>query len=77
MSLFPRNFVYHYCCFRCMESTSYVSPFRIVFFYFVATAGYIFYIRLCDKSTNQSINGSNYCMKIVLLRKIFFNPYVQ
>ena len=37
-----------------MESTSYVFPFRMVFFYLVTTC-WIFYISLCENSTNQSI----------------------
>ena len=40
----------------CMESTTYVFPLRMLFFYLVAT-GWIFYISLCDKSINQSIVG--------------------
>ena len=37
----------------CMESTSYVLSFRMVFFYLVAT-GWIFDISLCENSVNQS-----------------------
>ena len=36
----------------CMESTSYVFAFRMVFFYLVTT-GWIFDISLCENSTNQ------------------------
>ena len=39
----------------CVESTSYVFPFRIMFFY-LETAGWIFDISLCENSFNQSIN---------------------
>ena len=39
----------------CMESTSHVFPFRIVFFYLVATS-WIFDISLCENSINHSIN---------------------
>ena len=38
-----------------MGSTSYVLSFRIVFFYLVTT-GWIFDIRLCENSINQSIS---------------------
>ena len=36
-----------------MESTSYVFPFRVVFFY-VVTTGWIFEISLCENPINQS-----------------------
>ena len=39
----------------CMESTSYVLSFRMVFFYLVTT-DWIFDILLCENSINQSIN---------------------
>ena len=38
---------------HCMESTSYVISFRVVFFYLVTT-GWIFYINLYENSINQS-----------------------
>ena len=38
-----------------LESTSYVLSFRMVLFYLVTT-GWIFDIRLCEDSINQSIN---------------------
>ena len=41
----------------CMESTSYVISFRMVFFYLVAT-GWIFDISLGENSTDQSTNQS-------------------
>ena len=37
-----------------MESTSYVSPFKMLFFYLVTT-GWIFDISLCENSINQSV----------------------
>ena len=40
----------------CMESTSYVFPVRMAFFY-LATTGWIFDISLCENSINQSINA--------------------
>ena len=36
----------------CMESTSYVLSFRMVFFYLVTT-GWIFDINLCENSINK------------------------
>ena len=51
MSLFPIIFWYH-CRFLCMESTSYVLPFRMVFFDLVTT-GWIFYTSLCENSINK------------------------
>ena len=39
----------------CMESTSYVLSFRMVFFYLVTT-GWIFDVSLCEDSINQSVN---------------------
>ena len=36
----------------CMETTSYVLSFRMVFFYLVTT-GWIFYISLCENSINK------------------------
>ena len=58
-SLFFRVFLNHYHRFSLrMESTSYVSSFRMVFFYLVIT-GWIFDISLsCENSINQSINQS-------------------
>ena len=51
--LFPLYLVLVYC----IESTSYVLSFRMVFFYLVTT-GWIFGISLlCENSTNQSINN--------------------
>ena len=41
----------------CMESTSYVLSFRMVFFYLVTT-GWIFYISLCENSINQNRSNS-------------------
>ena len=52
---FFRVFLYHCRFSHCMESTSYVFSFRIVFFYLVTT-GWIFDISLCENSINQSIN---------------------
>ena len=43
--------------FLCMESTSYVLSFRMVFFYLVNT-GWIFYISLRDNSINQINHGA-------------------
>ena len=40
-----------------MESMSYVLSFRMVLFYLVTT-GWIFYIRLCENSTNQPIKNT-------------------
>ena len=40
----------------CIESISYIFPFRMVFFYLVTT-GWIFDINLCENSINQSINN--------------------
>ena len=37
----------------CMESTSYVLSFQMVFFYLLTTAGWIFYISLRENSINQ------------------------
>ena len=56
MSLFPRFLLYHSLPFSlCMESTSYIFPFRMVFFYLVTT-GWIFDIIIsrCEISINQS-----------------------
>ena len=57
MSLFS-SILYH-CRFLLLivwrESTSYVFPFRMVFYYLVTT-GWIFDISLCENSINQSIN---------------------
>ena len=55
---FFRVFLYNYRFSLCMESTSYVFPLRMVFFYLVTT-GWIFlhqsaYVRI--QSINQSIN---------------------
>ena len=47
MTLFPSMFV-SLPFSLCMESTSYVFSFRVVFFYLVTTAGWIFYISLCE-----------------------------
>ena len=41
----------------CMESTSYVLSFRMVFFNYVTQDGFL-YISLCDNSINQSVNQS-------------------
>ena len=41
----------------CMERTSYVLSFRMLFFYLVTT-GWIFDISLCENSINQTINQS-------------------
>ena len=51
MSLFPSIFFIFvpFPLSLCMESTSYVLSFRIVFFYLVTT-GWIFYISLCEIS---------------------------
>ena len=51
MSLFPST---SFPLSLCMESTSYVLSFQMVFFYLVTT-GWIFYISLCENSINQSI----------------------
>ena len=50
---FFRVFLYHSLPFSlCMESTSYVFSFRMVFSYLVTT-GWILDIRLCENSINQ------------------------
>ena len=49
MSLFPSIFCTELPFSNCMESTSYVLSFRMVFFYLVTT-GWIFYISVCEKS---------------------------
>ena len=54
MSLFPRFFFVQFPLSLCMESTSYVLSFRMVFFYIVIT-GWMFDISLCENSVNQSI----------------------
>ena len=59
MSLFPSIF----CAFPlspCMESTSYVLSFRMVFFYLVTT-GWIFDINLCENSINHLNTTSDEC----------------
>ena len=56
MSLFPSVFV-PLPFSLCMESTSYVFPYRLVFFYLVTT-DWILGISFCDSSINQSINQS-------------------
>ena len=62
MSLFPSNFV-PLPFSLCMESTSYVFPFRMVFFYLVTT-GWIFYISLLR---DNSINSTHSDFSNVLL----------
>ena len=52
MSLFPSIFFVPLPFSLCMESTSYVLPFRMVFVY-LATTGWIFDISLCENSINQ------------------------
>ena len=49
MSLFPSPFFVPFPLSLCMENTSYVLSFRMVFFY-VMTTGWIFYISLCANS---------------------------
>ena len=49
MSLFPSIFCTALPFSNCMESTSYVLSFRMVFFYLVTT-GSIFYIGVCENS---------------------------
>ena len=44
----------------CMESTSYVLSFRMVFFYLVTT-GWIFDISLCENSINQGSSSNGCC----------------
>ena len=57
MSPFPSIFVFFvpFPLSLCMESTSYVLSFRMVFCYLVTT-GWIFDISLCENLINQSIN---------------------
>ena len=57
---FSEFFFVPFPLFHCMESTSYVLSFRMVFFYLVTT-GWIFYISLCENSINsiQSIIINN------------------
>ena len=59
MSLFPSFFV-PLPLSLCMERTSDVFPFRVVFFYqYLVTTGWIFGISLlCENSINQSIHQS-------------------
>ena len=52
---FSRVFFVSFPLSLCMESTSYVLSFRMVFFYLVTT-GWIFYSSLCENLINQSIN---------------------
>ena len=52
-----------------MESTSYVFPFRVVFFYLVTTGSIFDISLLCEDSINQSINN--------LTSKINHQPVVQ
>ena len=52
MSLFPSIFFIPLPLSLCLESTSYVLSFRIVFFYLVTT-GCIFDISLCENPINQ------------------------
>ena len=54
MSFFPTIFVSLPFSLR-MESTSYVSPVRLVFFHLVAT-GWIFHISACKNSIDQHFN---------------------
>ena len=53
VSLFPSIFFVPFPLSLCMESTSYVLSFRMVFSYLVTT-GWIFDISLCENSINQS-----------------------
>ena len=58
----------------CMESTSYVLSFRMVFF-FLVTTGWIFDINFCENSINQSIKvvfrvGNQYAECEVQLSRI-------
>ena len=46
----------------CMDSSSYVLSFRMVFFYLVTT-DWIFDISLCGNSISQSVNQSIICTK--------------
>ena len=50
----------------CMESTSYVLSFRMVFSYLVTT-DWIFGISLCENSINQSIKGRWHYYYCILL----------
>ena len=43
----------------CMESTSYVFPFRVVFFYLVTT-GWIFFINSSENSIDQSLENQGW-----------------
>ena len=52
---FSEYFIVPFPLSLCMESTSYVLSFRMMFFYLVTT-GWIFYISLYENSINQSIN---------------------
>ena len=52
----------------CIESTSYVLSFRMVFFYLVTTALIVGISLLCENSTNQSINLS--CVLFLFLSSI-------
>ena len=62
-AVFPGIFVPLLPFSLCMESTSYVSPFLVVFFYLVVT-GWIFDISLlCENSINQCTNNI-ICMSI-------------
>ena len=46
----------NYSLYLCMESTSNVFPFRMVFFFYLVTTGWVFDIILRENSTNQSNN---------------------
>ena len=70
MSLFPST---SFPLSLCMESTLYVLSFRMVVFY-LATTGWIFYISLCENSTNQSINHNTNC-GCEKERRIFIGPW--
>ena len=56
LSLFPSFFFVPFPLSLCIESTSYVLSFRMVFFYLMTT-GWVFYISLCENLINQSKCG--------------------
>ena len=75
-------FLYHFrfLVVVCMESTSYVLSFRMVFFYLVTT-GWIFDISLCENSINKSINVALKQMVATVLlifaRVEYLHSYIQ
>ena len=72
MSLFPSIFLFHLPFSRCMESRSYVFPFRMVFFYLITTSWIYCISLLGDNSINNSINSISHFFSLYLVEEVFF-----